>query len=106
MPLTVEGDEIAKFYFLSISRDGIELGLLIALRAISAVMIIFPMVGSSKFVVTMKALQDLKIPDKLIQMVCFLTVTYSYSSKKWSECSPPPKREHFMKKQICTRCGQ
>ena len=70
MPLTVEGDEI-KFYFLSISRDGIELGFLIALRAISAVMIIFPMVGTSKFVVTMKALQNLKIPDKLIQMVVF-----------------------------------
>ena len=71
MPLTVEGDEIAKFYFLSISRDGIELGFLIALRAISAVLLVFPMVGTAKFVVTMKALQNLKIPDKLIQMVVF-----------------------------------
>ena len=71
MPLTVEGDEIAKFYFLSISRNGIELGFLIALRALSAVLLIFPMVGTSKFIVTMKALQDLKIPDKLIQMVVF-----------------------------------
>ncbi|MBC8233550.1 cobalt ECF transporter T component CbiQ [bacterium] len=71
MPLTVEGDEIAKFYFLSISRNGIELGFLIALRALSAVLLIFPMVGTSKFIVTMKALQDLKIPDKLIQMVMF-----------------------------------
>ena len=71
MPLTVEGNEIAKFYFLSISRDGIELGILIALRAISAVILIFPMVATSKFAVTMKALQSLKIPDKLIQMVMF-----------------------------------
>ena len=71
MPLTVAGDEIARFYFLSISKDGIELGFLIALRAISVAMIIFPMVGTSRFAVTMKALQNLKIPDKLIQMVVF-----------------------------------
>jgi len=71
MPLTVKGDEIAKFYFLSISRNGFKLGLLVALRAISAIMIIFPMVGTAKFAVTMKSLQDLKIPEKLIQMVVF-----------------------------------
>ena len=75
MPLTVPGDEIASFYFLSVSKKGIELALLIALRATSAVLLVFPMIGTAKLSVTMKALGELKVPNKLIQMLMF---TYRY----------------------------
>jgi len=71
MPLTVSGDEIASFYFLSVSKEGIELAFLIALRATSAVLLIFPMIGTAKLSVTMKALGELKVPNKLIQMFIF-----------------------------------
>lgn len=71
MPLTVPGEEIASFYFLSISKQGVKLAILIALRAISAVLLVFPMMGTAKLSVTMKALCELKVPNKLIQMFTF-----------------------------------
>jgi len=71
MPLTVPGDEIATFHFFRASKEGVKLALMIALRAISAVLIILPMAGTSRFTITMKALQTLKVPDKLVQMLMF-----------------------------------
>lgn len=73
--LTVPGNPLVKLSFLSISREGIELSLLISLRAISAVLLIFPMLGTTRFNLTLKALQKIKIPDKLIQLLMF---TYRY----------------------------
>lgn len=73
--LTVPGKLLVKLSFLSISWEGIELSLLISLRAISAVLLIFPMLGTTRFNLTLKALQKIKIPDKLIQLLMF---TYRY----------------------------
>ena len=75
MPLTVSGDEIAKIGFITISRKGLNLALLIALRALSISFIIFPMIGTTKFHRSLKALQKLKTPSKLVQIVMF---TYRY----------------------------
>ncbi|KPJ57660.1 MAG: hypothetical protein AMS15_09825 [Planctomycetes bacterium DG_23] len=75
MPLTVSGEEIARFHFLSISRRGLELASLIGLRAFSAVLLVFPMIGTMKFSSTTAALQRLKLPNKLVQMIIF---TYRY----------------------------
>ena len=71
MPLTVSGDEIASFYFLSVSKEGVLLALLIVLRATSAALLVFLMIGTAKLSVTMKALGELKVPNKLIQMFMF-----------------------------------
>ena len=64
-----------KFSFLSISREGVRLSLLISLRAISAALLVFPMLGTTRFYLTLKALQKIKIPAQLIQLLIF---TYRY----------------------------
>ncbi len=73
--LTVPGSSLVKVSFLSVSRKGITLSLLISLRAVSAVLLIFPMMGTTKFNVTLNALQKIKVPNKLIQLLMF---TYRY----------------------------
>lgn len=75
MPLTVPGKEIARFYFLSISSEGIKLASLIAIKATAAILLIFPMVGTMRFDITIKALEKLKLPRMLVHMVMF---TYRY----------------------------
>ncbi len=75
MPLTVPGEILIRAGFLNISRQGIRLAFLIALRAVSICMLIFPMLGTMSFHITLKALSRLGIPDKLIQMIMF---TYRY----------------------------
>lgn len=75
MPLTVPGDEIIRLNFVSISWEGTKYASLITLRAISAVLLIFPMLGTMRFDATIKALQRLKVPNKFIQMIMF---TYRY----------------------------
>ncbi|MBE0479081.1 cobalt ECF transporter T component CbiQ [Candidatus Aerophobetes bacterium] len=69
--LTVPGSFLVKFGFLHVSREGIELSALVSLRAISAVILIFPMIGTTRFNLTLKALQTMKVPDKLIQLLMF-----------------------------------
>ena len=75
MPLTIGGDEIIRINFITVSWKGLKLALLIALRAISICVLIFPMIGTTKFHRSLKALQKLKLPNKLVQMVMF---TYRY----------------------------
>ncbi|MFH1901544.1 MAG: cobalt ECF transporter T component CbiQ [Candidatus Omnitrophota bacterium] len=75
MPLTVPGEEMARLNFVAISRQGLRLSSLIALRAISICMVVLVMIGTMKFHKTLKALEKLKLPNKLIQMVMF---TYRY----------------------------
>lgn len=55
--------------------NGFHHAVLITLRAISAVLLLFPMLGTMKFDLTLKALQKLKLPNKLVQMIMF---TYRY----------------------------
>jgi len=75
MPLTVPGNEIAKIGAISIYEEGLKYSLLITFRAVSAVLLIFPMIGTTRFDLTIKALGKLKIPCKLIQILMF---TYRY----------------------------
>jgi len=75
LSLTVPGNFLVVLPFLSISWEGVRLGLLIGLRAVSAALLIFPMIGTVKFDLTLKALQKMKIPNKLIQLLMF---TYRY----------------------------
>lgn len=75
LSLTVPGSTLVGLSFLGVSREGFELSLLISLRAISAVLLIFPMLGTTRFDLSLKALQKIKVPDKLIQLLMF---TYRY----------------------------
>ncbi len=73
--LTVPGDLLLRLAFLSVSREGVNLGLLISLRAVSAALLVFPMMGTTKFNLSLKALEKIKVPDKLVQLLMF---TYRY----------------------------
>ncbi|MBT9161868.1 MAG: Energy-coupling factor transporter transmembrane protein EcfT [Dehalococcoidia bacterium] len=70
-----QGDEIARFAFLTVTSGGLEHASLIAVRAFAAVILIFPMISTVRFDVTMKALERLRVPVRLVRMIMF---TYRY----------------------------
>ncbi len=72
---TFPGEEIARFYLLSITAEGLYTGSLITVRAFSALILIFPMIGTMRFDTTIKALYRLRVPGSLVQMLMF---TYRY----------------------------
>jgi cobalt/nickel transport system permease protein len=80
IPFTVicDGVEIASFGGITLSYRGIEyvtFAAMIVLKALTAVMLIFPMIGTSRMDITIKALEGLYMPNKLVQMFAF---TYRY----------------------------
>jgi cobalt/nickel transport system permease protein len=75
MPLSVPGDEIVRFYFLSISYEGIKYASLISIKAVTAVLLIFPMIGTMPFSTTIRSLERVKMPRTLVQLIMF---TYRY----------------------------
>ncbi|MHC1572110.1 MAG: cobalt ECF transporter T component CbiQ [Methanosarcinales archaeon] len=75
MPFTVEGSEIYGVHGLKVTYEGIEYGALIALRALSAVILVLPMIATTRFEEMMKALERLKVPSIMVQMLIF---TYHY----------------------------
>ncbi|KXA96333.1 cobalt ABC transporter permease [candidate division MSBL1 archaeon SCGC-AAA259J03] len=75
MPLTVGGSEMFQVFGAEITHEGVQLGLLVSIRALSAVILVFPMIGTMRFDTTIKALYDLKVPSSLVQMLMF---TYRY----------------------------
>lgn len=75
MPFTVKGDEIFSFDGIKMTYEGLRYGILVAVRAFSAVILIFPMIATTRFETTLKALEQLKVPSILVQMLMF---TYRY----------------------------
>lgn len=71
MPFSVKGVEIFNFYGARLTQEGLMYGFLISLRAISAVIIIFPMLATTRFEEILKALYKLKVPNVLIQILMF-----------------------------------
>jgi cobalt/nickel transport system permease protein len=64
------------FVIVSLTPSGgIERAALISVRALAAIILIFPMIGTMRFDTTIKALEKLRIPSKLVQMIMF---TYRY----------------------------
>lgn len=55
--------------------SGIKLGILIGLRALGILLVAITMLGTAKFPITLKALEKLKVPRKLVHLVMF---TYRY----------------------------
>jgi cobalt/nickel transport system permease protein len=80
IPFTLmgDGDEIARFGGITLIFRGIEYVLfatMIVIKALTAVMLIFPMIATSRIDITIKALEGLHLPNKLVQMFAF---TYRY----------------------------
>jgi cobalt/nickel transport system permease protein len=56
---------------VAISRQGLRQSGLISTRAIAAVLLVFPAVGTSPFHVTLKALRRLRVPSVAVQLLAF-----------------------------------
>lgn len=76
MPLTYPGE--AAFYILGLpfAWEGLRIATLIFIKALSIVVVSFALFGSSRFDVSMIALQRLKCPRMVVQMLLF---TYRYT---------------------------
>ncbi len=72
---TVPGEEFLNLNVLSVSYPGVKKGILIAIRALSATLLALAIVGTTKFDQILKAMEKLRIPNKVIQTFMF---TYRY----------------------------
>lgn len=74
LPIKIEGNFSTGFDFSWVwERE--KLALLLLLRAMAIAIVVFPMLGTAPFHLSMKSLQDLGVPKMLIQSVLF---TYRY----------------------------
>lgn len=78
LPLTYPGTSETQILGLSFAWEGLRLATLIFVKAISIVLISFAIFGSSRFDISMIAMQHLKCPKIFIQMVLF-TYRYTYT---------------------------
>ncbi len=75
MPLTYPGESTAHLLGITFAWEGLRLATLIVFKALAIILIVYSVFGSSRFDVTMIALQRLKCPPLLVQMLLF---TYRY----------------------------
>src|SRR3569623_111227 len=75
MPLSYPGAATVHVLGMPFAWEGFRLAVVIMLKAIAIVMIAYTMFGSSRFDVSMIALQRLKCPKAVVQMLLF---TYRY----------------------------
>jgi len=78
MPVTYPGESSASFLGMPFAWEGFRLALLIFIKAVSIVLTSFAIFGSSRFDVSMIALQRLKCPKIMTQMLLF-TYRYTYT---------------------------
>ncbi len=77
MPLTMRiraGDTIYFFThleFMEINARGLELAGMVYLKAIAIVLLVVPMFGTNRFDISIKTLERLKVPNKIVQMILF-----------------------------------
>ena len=72
---TIPGESLFTLGFLTISKEGVQRALLISLKAFSVILLIFPMLATMKFVTFIEALEKLRVPNKLVQIIA---LTYRY----------------------------
>ncbi len=81
MPLSIRpmaGDTIYYFShinFLEINLRGLSMAALVCTKAAAIVLLTVPMLGTNRFDISIKALEHLKMPNSVIQMILF---TYRY----------------------------
>lgn len=76
MPFTYPGEAAFSVLGLGFAWEGLRLATLIFIKALSIVLVTFAIFGTSRFDVSMLALQRLKCPKVLVQMLLF---TYRYT---------------------------
>ena len=75
MPLSYPGEPAFRIVGLPFAWEGLRLAVLIVLKAVAIVLTAYAIFGSSRFDVSMLALQRLKCPKIIVQMLLF---TYRY----------------------------
>jgi cobalt/nickel transport system permease protein len=75
IPLTMPGETSFKILAFSFNTDGLVIAARVYLKAISIVMLIITMMGTASFADSLKAMERLKIPPMIVQMILF---TYRY----------------------------
>lgn len=75
MPLSYPGEPAFHVLGLPFAWEGFRLALLITVKAIAIVLVAYTMFGSSRFDISMIALQRLRCPKVVVQMLLF---TYRY----------------------------
>ncbi|MEW5803847.1 MAG: cobalt ECF transporter T component CbiQ [bacterium] len=77
MPLTIRtqpGDTIYFFShlrFIEINARGLLLAGMVYIKAVSIVLLVVPMFGTNRFDISIKALEHLKVPNSIVQMILF-----------------------------------
>jgi cobalt/nickel transport system permease protein len=71
LPLTMDGEGALTIYGLSFSVEGLKLGILMMTRGLAAVVLIYPLFGSSPFNTTIHAMSDLGLPEAVTQIFLF-----------------------------------
>ncbi len=77
MPFTYPGDGAFELLGLPFAWEGLRLAALIFIKALTIVLLSFSIFGTSRFDVSMLALQHLRIPKVIVQMLLF-TYRYTY----------------------------
>lgn len=72
LPITSKGDVIFSVWFIPVTKQGVSLAITISLKALSAALLVFTMISTMTFSTFVRALEQLKIPHKLIQMISFI----------------------------------
>jgi cobalt/nickel transport system permease protein len=75
MPLSYPGEDAIRLAGLPFAWEGLRLAVLIVIKAVAIVLTAYSIFGSSRFDVSMLALQRLKCPKIIVQMLLF---TYRY----------------------------
>jgi len=76
MPLSYPGESAFEILGLGFAWEGLRLATLIFIKAISIVLVTYAIFGSSRFDISMLALQHLRCPKVVVQMLLF---TYRYT---------------------------
>ncbi len=76
MPLSYPGETAFKVIGLGFAWEGLQIATLIFIKAVAIILTTFSMFGTARFDVSMIALQHLKCPKILVQMLLF---TYRYT---------------------------
>lgn len=75
MPLSYPGEPVLRLLGIPFAWEGLRLAMLIVLKAVAIVLTAYAIFGSSRFDISMLALQRLKCPKIIVQMLLF---TYRY----------------------------
>lgn len=75
LPLSYAGAEYGEFLGITFAWEGVRLATLIVIKAVTIVISAFAIFGTSRFDIAMFALQRLKCPGVIVQMLLF---TYRY----------------------------